>query len=107
MTSKEYRAIARQKLSGKWGNAILAGLIALYLGGLLTAYNVNINLNLSEETTIKVSSLLFYPFILLGISGLVSIAQFILAGPTRLGYCTYLLKLHDGRDAEVNDLFSQ
>ena len=107
MTSKEYRAIAREKLSGKWGTAILVGLVAFYLGGLLVINNVNINLNLPDREPIQITSLLLYPFKLLKLIGILNIVQFILGGPNRLGYCTFLLKLHDGKEAEVKDLFSQ
>ena len=107
MTSKEYRAIARQKLSGNWGYAILAALVAFYLGGLLVSNNVNIEIPLEEGHTLQITSVLAMPLGLLNLGTIWGIAQFIFGGPTRLGYCTYLLKLHDGRDAEVNDLFSQ
>ena len=107
MTSKNYRDIAREKLSGKWGNAILVSLVAFYLGGLLVNSNVNINLNLPDREPLQIQSLLVYPFVFLGLVGILNIVQFILCGPTRLGYCTYLLKLHDGLDTDVKDLFSQ
>ena len=107
MTSKDYRDIAREKLSGKWGNAILVSLVAFYLGGLLVNNNVNINLNLPDREPLQIQSLLVYPFVFLGLVGILNIVQFILCGPTRLGYCTYLLKLHDGLDTDVKDLFSQ
>ena len=107
MTSKEYRAIARQKLSGNWGYAILTAIVAFYLGGLLVNSCVSLNLRLPDGDTIEISSVLAMPLGLLNLGGIWGIAQFIFGGPTRLGYCTYLLKLHDGQDADVNDLFSQ
>lgn len=107
MTAKDYRDIAREKLAGKWVTAILAGLVAFYLGGLLTAYNVNINIPRGNDTQIQISSVLAMPITLLGLGGIWSIVQFILGGPTRLGYATYLLKLHDGMEADVKDVVSQ
>lgn len=107
MTAKEYRAIAREKLAGNWKIAILAGLIALYLGGLMASSNVNININLDEDTQFQISSILLYPITALGLGGILSIVQFIIGGVIRQGYCLFLLKQHDGEALDFKDLFSQ
>lgn len=107
MTAKEYRAIARQKLAGKWGKAILIALVAFYLGGLIAEFNVDININIDEDTQLNISSILLYPFTALGLGGILSLAQLILGGVIRQGYAVSLLKQHDGEETDIQDLFSQ
>jgi uncharacterized membrane protein len=41
------------------------------------------------------------------VSGFLGTAQFVLGGVVKLGYCQFLLKMQDGEDAQVNDLFSR
>lgn len=107
MTASDYRAIAREKLAGNWKIAMIVALIAFYLGGLLAASNVNINLKLDEDTQISISSALLLPFTALGLGGLLSIVQFIVGGVIRLGYATHLMKQHDGEALDIKDLFGQ
>lgn len=107
MTASDYRAIAREKLAGKWGTAILAALAAFYLGGLLVTNNVNVDLKLDEDTQIQITSVLYLPITFLGLGGILSIVQFVLGGVIRQGYCTHLLKHYDGQEADVKDVFSQ
>lgn len=107
MTARDYRAIARQKLAGKWGSAILIALIAFYLGGLIAESSVDINIRISEDTQLNIESVLYLPFTALGLGGILSIVQMILGGVIRQGYAVSLLKQHDGEETDITDLFSQ
>ena len=107
MTASYYRAIARVKLAGKWRNAIVIALVAFYLGGLLASSNVDIHINLDEDTRIQIASVLLLPVTFLGLGGILAIAQLILGGVIRLGYAVSLLKQHDGEETDIKDLFSQ
>jgi uncharacterized membrane protein len=107
MSYSDMRAKAREILAGNWKAAIIVTLLAGLLGGLLTGSGMP-ELDLDEET------LQYLPDFVLAflgwyaaIAGTLSIAQFILGGVIRQGYVVYLLKLHDGQEADVKDLFSQ
>ena len=108
MDSAAYRQIARDRLSGNWGNAILAAFLAALLGGVVTGSSVNLNVNLDQQSIDTLSAgvrqLLAY---LAGIGSVLGFVHFIIGGVIRQGYCQYLLKQYDGQNPEVNDLFSQ
>lgn len=108
MRSSDYRRIAREKLVGNWGIAILAALVAWLLGGLLTSGNFSLTLNLDGES-ITLTSTYIHSWLIstLRIGLVLGIVQFIIGGVVRQGYCQFLLKQHDGQEAELNDLFSQ
>ena len=44
---------------------------------------------------------------LASIGGILGIVRFVVGGPVKLGYCRFLLKMHDGKEAEVRDVFSR
>ncbi len=109
MSTSDHRYAAREALSGRWGIAVLVGFLACLLGGSLVGGGAATNLDLDAE------SLQFIPreyvhilVSVLSVLSIVGIAQFILGGAIRLGYCSFLKKLH-WRDmsASVSDLFSQ
>ena len=108
MYSSDLKQKARYDLAGKWGIAILAALIAGILGALLIASSVTFNLHLDERNlnflTEKVVK--FLSRLLTG-AGFLGLVQFILGGTVQLGYSIFLLKMHDGQDASLDDLFSQ
>lgn len=108
MNSSDYRRKAREDLSGKWGVALLAALVASVLGGLVTTAGSLPELEMNAE---QMSNLPGLVILILGavasVSSLLGIAQLILGGPVKLGYSKFLLKMHDGENAEVNDVFSQ
>lgn len=107
MTSADYRAKARQDLAGKWGTALLAALVAGLLGGLVTG-SLGINLEVDAEMVQRMPSLLRGYLLALGsVASILGMAQFILGGTIKLGYCRFLLKNHDGEEGQVNDLVSQ
>ena len=108
MNSSDLRYQARQTLAGKWGIAVLAGFLAALLGGLVVGSGAGPNLNLEEEELRHIPKVLLpYIMMLASIGGILGIVRFIVGGPVKLGYCRFLLKMHDGEDAQVGDLFSR
>ena len=108
MNSSDLRYQARQTLAGKWGIAVLAGFLAALLGGLVVGSGAGPNLNLEEEELRHIPRVLLpYIMMLASIGGILGIVRFIAGGPVKLGYCRFLLKMHDGEDAQVGDLFSR
>ena len=108
MTSSDYRARARQMLSGKWGMAILITLVAGILGGLATSASGSVNFEFDNETITYLPKIVrTYLIIAASVGGVLGILQFVIGNTVQLGYCKYLLKLHDGMDGELKDLFSE
>lgn len=108
MKAKDYRALAWQKVKPTLGPAVLAALIAWFLGGLLASDSFNFTLNLGDRSiTLTTTYLQTWIISSLGIGGILGVAQFILGGPIRQGYCHFLLKQHDGEELDVKDLFGQ
>lgn len=107
MYAHEHKERARYALQGHWGSAVFVTLVAATLGGMLTS-SASFNLNLDEQTLAKLPDFLL-PILAAFVSAAAGFGglQFVLGGPVRLGYCQYLLKLHDGAPAEFRDLFSQ
>ena len=52
--AKDFRQIARDNLRGRWGMAVVAGVVASLLG----ATGSGININLDESTTYELEALL-------------------------------------------------
>ena len=108
MSSFDLRARARQMLSGKWAMAILTTFLAGVLGALLLSSNSSVNMNFEVEMLEKLPKVVqAYLTIAASIGGTLGMIQFVLGGVVQLGYCKYLLKLHDGEQADVKDLFSE
>ena len=108
MDSATYRMIARDRLHGNWKKSVLAALIAAILGGLVTGVGMNFELNIDERVVQNMSTafkqLLAY---LAGFGSVLGLAQIIIGGVVRQGYCQFLLKQYDKQNPEMNDLFSQ
>jgi len=124
--AKDYRKIAREKLSGKWGTAVLTTFVAALLGGLAvntTTFSANVDLDgLSEfaerinweEYDVAFDHVMNTVNVSAGVAGIVgvvvailsiwSIATFVLGGPTKMGLCQFNINLFDG-DAKFSDLF--
>lgn len=109
MSSSDYRAIARDRLAGNWGNAILVTFVASLLGGLITSSGFDFNLNLDEYVLQDLPrNVLRILMIISSFISLLGLIQLVFGGAVRLGYVTYLLKLHDRNgQPELRDLFSQ
>lgn len=107
MTARDYRTIAREKLASNWKLAVIVGLIAWFLGGLLVTTTLGVNVQIDEETTFSIPSVQGWLIGILGIGTILSLVQFVIGGVVRQGYATHLLKQHDGEALDVKDLFSQ
>lgn len=121
MTHSEYRRFARDTLRGRWGAAVLAGLLTSLLGGeTYKGPKLEINLNEGELSagvnvagqTINLGeglpSVAFTGGVLLGmISALaVTLVLFAVGSAVRVGYYRYSLNLTDGNPATIGDLFA-
>ena len=107
MTSSDYRRIAREKLSGHWGISVGTALIAGLLGGAVSSSG-DLSFLFNEELLAFMPNALLALFATIGaISGLLSLAQFIIGGTVQIGYTHYLLKQQDGGELKLQDLFSQ
>ncbi len=95
--SSFFRTVARQSLTGKWGTAILAGIIASMLGA-TDGFSMDINLNSETEN-------IFTPVLLSTV--LISLALTIIVGSVvAVGYASFNIKLIDGKYVSIGDLFS-
>lgn len=95
--SSFFRTVARQSLTGKWGTAILAGIIASMLGA-TDGFSVNIDTDFESVN-------IFTPA--MASAMLVSIALTLIVGSiVAVGYASFNIKLIDGKYVSVGDLFS-
>ena len=120
MRSKDYKAKALAALKGHWIIAVIAGFIALMLGGVegfSVSYNINIQLpsgpdmesgveqaakliNTSSENVLLVLVIAYL------ISLVISVALFIIGSAVMVGYAKFNLDLIDGKKAKIRTLFS-
>lgn len=110
MQISDYRSRARIMLSGRWGLAILATVIAGLLGAVSFGSSINLNLDAEDLRVLPAhirSVVTQVVLILAGIGGLLGTVEFILGGVIRLGFCRFWLKMHDEEKPEINDLFSR
>ena len=108
MECSELRARARASLMGRWKTAVVATLLAAVLGGVLTGTGFSINININEDILRRLPDVVkAYFTICASIGGALGLVQFIIGGVVELGYSKFLLKQHDGEEAEVHDIFSQ
>lgn len=106
MYASDYRAIARNNLSGKWGIAVLVSFLATLLGGSLTGGSSS--LNIDAETIAQLPESVQSVFLMLLYLGMIlGLVQFLIGGVIRQGYAIFLLKQHDGQNPDAHDLFSQ
>jgi uncharacterized membrane protein len=106
MYASDYRAIAREKLSGKWGMAVLVSFLATLLGGSVTGGSSGIDINAETIAQLPQSVQSFF-LTLLYLGMILSLVQFLIGGVIRQGYAIFLLKQHDGQNPDTHDLFSQ
>ena len=116
MEAKVLRSRARAVLAGHWGISVGVAALAALLGGLLTgssflpniSYQIPIRIPVLEELSALLREGARMGRFTFSIrSGVFGLAAFILGGTLQLGYARFLLKQHDGQEAEFNDLFSQ
>ncbi len=108
--ANDFRRIAREALSGKWGLAVGTGFVAALLGvnnsyGGSSSFryeNVKDNIN----SGFGISPSIFILWLSLAIGFLVLFYLF-LGGVIQLGYCRFNLNLIDGTNPRFQDLFSR
>lgn len=65
-------------------------------------------IDIDQETLRFVpKAFLTYLAIAASIGGILGTVRFLIGGTVKLGYCKYLLKLHDGQEGDIKDLFSE
>ena len=101
MDTSEIRRKAREHLQSNWALSIGVAAVACLLGGLLIGvsfvpdkvFSLTWKISDTFRITLKV--------------GFLSLAAFLIGGVLQLGYARFLLKQHDGKELDFNDLFSQ
>lgn len=123
LVAADFRERARYALQGKWGIAVLTGILASLLGGSnangkLPSFNININQPPSVNTGFQgvfdsyVSSSVpafIYPLVggILIVGVLMIMVQLIIGGAVSLGYAQFNLNLIDGKNPELGNLFDR
>lgn len=100
---------ARENLADNWGLSIGVAAVAVLLGGLLAGGSFLPDINFCSGGETNYSSYTFSNGITInfGSGSLFGLASFIIGGVLELGYAQFLLKQHDKKPFEFNDLFSQ
>ena len=115
--SEDYREIARNALKGKWPVAILTGYLAGWMGAGFSNFgsassssrrNESNNQWIQELVPAEImpqvtkAVLIIIVFVLIWL-----LVCVVISGAAKFGYAIFNLKLIDGEDAQVGDLFSQ
>ena len=125
--ASDFRASAREALNGKWGLAVITGIVASLLGassyggGVILEFSGFNNSDVDNSVTIGGAENLEEVYLgidpaLWGIIGtiiavavaivlVVGVAFFILGSIVSVGYAKFNLNLIDGETAEINNLF--
>lgn len=119
MLASDFRAAARHALSGRWTIAVIAGLIASVLGGLsYSGSKLNVNLDSAERVHVSLQGIpgLDVPIVsgilaawlasFVAAAVILAIVLYVLGSVISLGYARFNLDLIDGREPELNALFS-
>ena len=123
--ASDFRYIAREALRGKWGIAVITGLIASLLGGLTSeGSNVKVNFDLSQgDVSLAVAGQTVFSsaegiggnFTPLLVGGAIYIAMaaivlgvlyFVLGSVIEIGYARFNLELVDRAEAKIESLFT-
>lgn len=108
METKRYKLTAKAVLYGNWTLAVGVSVVAALLGGIISGYNVSLTSDIDSDVLPMLPQFVIsYLRIVAPIALVLSIIQLIVGGMIRLGYCRFMLNLHDGQDASFGDLFSQ
>lgn len=117
MEAKTLRSRARANLAGNWGVSIAVAVVAVLLGGLITGVSFFPEMKYdfpldrfpalaqyveSWNRGLEIGSLKFNFR-----SGIFGFAAFLIGGVIQIGYADFLLKQHDGQNANFSDLFSK
>lgn len=111
MDTSEIRRKAREHLQSNWALSIGVAAVACLLGGLLlgSRFLPEINIHLPKEFALSLPRVIeLTKHIRIELKdGLIALVPFLLGGVLQLGYARFLLKQHDGKALDFNDLFSQ
>ena len=111
MDTSEIRRKAREHLQSNWALSIGIAAVACLLGGLLlgSRFLPEINIHLPKEFALSLPRVIeLTKHIRIELKdGLIALVPFLLGGVLQLGYARFLLKQHDGKALDFNDLFSQ
>ena len=111
MDTSEIRRKAREHLQSNWALSIGIATVACLLGGLLlgSRFLPEINIHLPKEFALSLPRVIeLTKHIRIELKdGLIALVPFLLGGVLQLGYARFLLKQHDGKALDFNDLFSQ
>ncbi len=107
-SASDYRSMARRALKNYWWLAVGVTLLASILGGTSSSFtpSFNITVNGDDLTQYYPEALRHALRVFLPISGIVSLAQFVIGGSVSIGHNRFCLKLVDGEEARFEDLFS-
>jgi len=111
----DFRAIARDALSGKWLISALTAFVASLIGASLTSSGggANVRINNSNGSFNEFFSqevwnyIRMFLVIFVTYSAIATLVSLLIGGAGKLGYAKYNLNLVDGREARFSDLFSQ
>ncbi len=117
MTAREHRQIARDALTGRWGLAIAAGLVATaIMGGTSFSFSFPVSSDSgsgeitwgSNESIIKIIliALLFFA-VVFAIAYVIGSIYGMFSSIIQAGYCSFNLKLIDDDEPAFKNLFSQ
>lgn len=107
MDTKEIRRQARAHLQGNWGLSIGVAVVACLLGGLLTGMSFIPEISYWKQLNFSETREIIEGVRIEFKNGIFGLASFLLGGVLQLGYARFLLRQHDGKPIEFNDLFSQ
>lgn len=106
--ASDYRSMARRALKNFWWLAVGVTLLATVLGGTSSGFTPSFSLTVNGDDLTQ-----YYPEalrhalrIFLPVSGIISLAQFVIGGSVSIGHNRFCLKLVDGEQAQFEDLFS-
>ncbi len=125
MYAKDFRDIARDALRGRWWNAVLAGIIAMLLGGNImsgvSTGNGSSSSGSANEAVITNNITDVGPAVAPDVPGILltvltvlvilivvyAIISIVIGGAVSLGYAKYNLDLIEGKPVQAQFLFSQ
>ena len=109
MEAKQIRQKARENLAPNWGLSIGVAAVAALLGGLMagSSFLPNLDVDVGKRIFGSWNWEIIEGFRISFSNGILGFAAFIIGGVLELGYAQFLLKQHDGRNPQFDDLFSQ
>ena len=97
-SASDYRSMARRALKNYWWLAVGVTLLASLLGGANSGFtpSFNITFNGDDLTRYYPEPLRYALHVFLPVSGIISLAQFVIGGSVSIGHNRFCLKLVDG-----------